>query len=218
MSIASLVPTSAAVAENFNGAAGTLLPEEEAALGSVTDKRRRDFTVGRECARSALCKLGVPAAPILPGAARQPIWPRGVCGSITHCQGYAAAVVARQADICGIGIDAEHHRALGGGVFERISLPEERMWIDGAAPTLPWELLLFSAKESVFKAWYPLVGTWLGFRYARIEFDVALRAFRALILPDAPGAGDDVPREFEGRFCVSERHVLTGAFIAATRD
>src|SRR5262245_36309790 len=156
--IASLVPASAAVAEIVGSSGGTLLPEEEEALGSVADKRRRDFTLGRECARRALRKLGIGAVPILPGTARQPIWPRDVCGSITHCQGYSAAVVARQADIRSIGIDAEYQRKLADGVLERISLPAERIWIDGATPLLPWELLLFSAKESVFKVWYPLVG------------------------------------------------------------
>jgi len=187
--IASLVPASAAVTEIVDCAAGTLLPEEEAALGNVADKRRSDFTAGRECARLALRKLGMGTVPILSGPAKQPIWPQDVCGSITHCQGYSAAVVARQADIRGIGIDAEYQRKLGDGVLERISLPAERTWIDGATALLPWELLLFSAKESVFKVWSPLVGTWLGFRHARIEFDVAAHAFRAFVLPDAPGAG-----------------------------
>src|SRR5262245_40707243 len=165
----------------------------------------------------ALRKLGIAAVPILPGAARQPIWPRDVCGSITHCPGYSAAVVARKADIRSIGIDAEYRRKLGDGVLERISLPVERIWIDGATSLFPWELLLFSAKERVFKVWYPLVGTWLGFRHARIEFDVAAHGFRAFVLPDAPGAGRNAPRELGGRFCVSGQHVLTSAFILATR-
>ncbi|MBR0955330.1 4'-phosphopantetheinyl transferase family protein [Bradyrhizobium canariense] len=211
--LASLVPSSAEVMEVFDSTAGTLLPEEYAALGNVADKRRREFTSGRECAHSALSELGIGPAPILFGAAMEPLWPPGICGSITHCQGYVAAVVARRVDVHGIGIDAESRRALGAGVFERISLPEERAWIGAATPLLPWELLLFSAKESVFKVWYPLVGTMLGFRHARIEFDSARAGFRAMIHPDAPRAGRDEPSELGGRFCVSERHVLTSAFI-----
>jgi 4'-phosphopantetheinyl transferase EntD len=211
----SLVPASAEVTEVFGSTAGTLLPEEHGALGNVADKRRRDFTSGRECAHSALRELGIGPAPILFGTAMEPLWPRGVCGSITHCHGYAAAVVARRVDVHGIGIDAESRRELGAGVFERISLPGERAWIGAATPLLPWELLLFSAKESVFKVWYPLVGTWLGFRHARIEFNAARSDFRAIIHPDAPRAARDAPCELGGRFCISERHVLTSAFILA---
>lgn len=211
----SIVPASAEVTEVFGSEAYTLLPEEDVALGNVAEKRRREFASGRECAHSALRGLGVAPAPILFGAAMEPLWPQGVCGSITHSQGYAAAAVAWRVNMKGIGVDAESRRALSAGVFERISLPEERAWIDAATPSQPWKLLLFSAKESVFKVWYPLVGTRLDFRHARIEFNLARKDFRVVIQPDAPGGGSDAPRELGGRFCVNERHVLTSAFILA---
>jgi 4'-phosphopantetheinyl transferase EntD len=48
------------------------------------------------------------------------------------------------------------------GVLDRISLPDERAMLgDLAAPGPRWDLLLFSAKESVYKAWFPLTGRWL---------------------------------------------------------
>ncbi|MGW0200337.1 4'-phosphopantetheinyl transferase, partial [Nonomuraea sp. NPDC003201] len=45
----------------------TLFPEEEAFIARAVDKRRREFTTARHCARRALDRLGLPAAPILPG-------------------------------------------------------------------------------------------------------------------------------------------------------
>jgi 4'-phosphopantetheinyl transferase EntD len=214
-SIASLVPPTAAVAEIVGSCAAALLPDEEDALGSVSDKRRLDFTFGRECARQALRKLGIGVMPILRGAAREPLWPPGVCGSITHCEGYCAAVVAFQSEIRGIGIDAERLRPLQNSVLERVALETERLWIQGADSRVPWEVLLFSAKESVFKAWFPAVGTWLGFEHARIEFHPATQGFQAIVLSGAPGAHGAAPMELTGRFHVDGERVLTSAFIPA---
>lgn len=214
--IASLFPPVAAVAESVGYCEGALLPEEEAALGRVSEKRRRDFTLGRECARRALLKLGIGTAPILRGTEREPLWPAGVCGSITHCAGYGAAVVALKSDIRGIGIDAERVQTLKDGVLKRIALETERVWMKGADPQVPWDILLFSAKESVFKAWFPVTGTWLGFAHARIEFQPASKSFRAIILPNAPPAPAAAPRELSGRFHIDGERVLTSAFIPAT--
>jgi 4'-phosphopantetheinyl transferase EntD len=216
LTFASLVPRAAAVVEMSDEQAASALPEEQAALGRASGKRRRDFAVGRECARRALRKLGLDPVPILRGAAREPLWPAGICGSITHCEGYGAAVVARRTDIRGIGIDAELRKALPEGVFERVAVDAERRWISGADARIPWDVLLFSAKESVFKAWFPVVGTWLGFQDARIEFDQPAGAFRAIILPGAPLAECEAPSDLAGRFHVDPERVLTSAFIPAS--
>jgi 4'-phosphopantetheinyl transferase EntD len=66
--IEEIVPKSAASAESFGGSLGTGLFAEEATLvARATEKRRREFTTGRECARGALAALGIAAAPILRG-------------------------------------------------------------------------------------------------------------------------------------------------------
>ena len=148
-----------------------LMPEEEAAIARAVEKRRREFGLGRQCARAALARLGMPPVAIPQGPKRQPLWPAGVVGSITHCAGYCAAAVARSADVAGVGIDAEvRSRKLGDGVVERVTIPEEREWIARQpADGTPWEMIVFSAKESVYKAWFPMTGAWLGFEDARIE-------------------------------------------------
>ncbi|NDZ87966.1 4'-phosphopantetheinyl transferase, partial [Streptomyces sp. SID10115] len=62
-----------------------LFPAEEAVVANAVDKRRKEFTTVRHCARTALARIGVPAAPILPGHRGAPGWPDGVVGSMTHC-------------------------------------------------------------------------------------------------------------------------------------
>src|ERR1039458_9943593 len=84
-----------------------LFPAEEAAVGRPVEKRRREFTTARACARKALAQLGLPPSPITNGERGEPRWPAGVVGSITHCDGYRACAIARSTEMVTIGIDAE---------------------------------------------------------------------------------------------------------------
>src|SRR5205085_10695460 len=128
-----------------------LFPAEQYALGRVAECRRRDFTVARGCARRALGQLGIPPAAILPGPRREPRWPSGVVGSITHCPGYRAAAVARRAELASGGIDAEVAGPLPEGVLDKVTLPEERARMRVLPGTgVAWDRVVFSAKESVY--------------------------------------------------------------------
>ena len=152
--------------------AGTgLFPAEEAVVGTAGPRRRAEFAAGRLCARAALARLGLPAAPVLAGRAGQPQWPAGVTGSITHCAGYRACAVALATDVAAIGIDAEPDAGLPPGLIESLAGAAEWAWIARQAAAVPgvcWDRLLFSAKEAVSKLWYPLTGHWLGFRHTAI--------------------------------------------------
>lgn len=195
-----------------------LFPEEEALLARAVDKRRREFTTARFCARQALAELGLPAMPLLRGPKGEPLWPPGLTGSITHCAGYRAAAVARTAAIRSIGIDAEPHGALPDGVLDVVSLPEERDWIhefSRTAPAIWWDRLLFSAKESVYKAWFPLARRWLGFEQAAITVHQG-GTFSARLLVPGPRVGDSELREFAGRWLVRDGLVLTAIALVPT--
>src|ERR1700690_841941 len=125
--IEEILPPVVATGESFDDILDApLFPEEEALLAKAVDKRRREFTTARACARAALSKLGVPAVPIVPGFRGAPQWPAGVVGSITHCDGYRACAVAHENDIVTIGLDAEPHAELPDGVLKAVSLAPER--------------------------------------------------------------------------------------------
>jgi 4'-phosphopantetheinyl transferase EntD len=81
-----------------------------------------------------------------------------VVGSITHCPGYRASAVALARDVAAIGIDAEPCMALADGLLMVVAGDAERAWLaelSTAGQGTPWDRVLFSAKESVYKAWYP---------------------------------------------------------------
>lgn len=151
-----------------------LLPAEEAIVARAVPKRRREFATGRWCARQALARLGLPPSAILAGPAGQPLWPDGIVGSITHCAGYRAAAVAWSGDVGALGIDAEPHAPLPDGVLDTVASDDERAHLRRLAdhaPDVHWDRLLFSAKESAYKAWYPTGGRILEFEEATVALD-----------------------------------------------
>lgn len=200
-----LLPPGAVAAELFEDAKIDLFPEEEAAIARSVDKRRREFTSARACARRALAQLGEPPAPLVPGERGAPSWPEGIAGSMTHCDGYRACVLARTADFVSVGLDAEPNLPLPDGVDRMILLPEEKDHVTALArrsPGVCWDRLLFCAKEAVYKAWFPVTRAWLGFESARIEF-AETGTFTARILIEAPIEG------FTGRWLSEGGHILT---------
>jgi 4'-phosphopantetheinyl transferase EntD len=212
-----ILPVTVAAAETCADLDEPLFPAEEAAVARAVAKRRAEFRSVRGCARTALARLGFDRPPMVPGAAGSPSWPPGVVGSMTHCSGYRAAAVARSDHLAGLGIDAEPHAPLPDGVLEVVTLPAERAQLDllGAErPDLRWDRLLFSAKESVYKAWYPLVGAWLGFEDARLTFRPDDGTFCAdLLRPGLAVAGRPVSR-LEGRWLIDGDLVLTSVCLA----
>ncbi|MFI0481232.1 4'-phosphopantetheinyl transferase [Actinomadura sp. 9N215] len=185
------VATAAAYADPPEAA---LLPGEEDAVARAVEKRRLEFTTVRWCARRALAELGVPPAPIPRGERGAPCWPDGVVGSMTHCDGYRAAAVARARELASLGIDAEPHAPLPDGVLDAIARAEELPHLDGlrrASPGVHWDRLLFCAKEAVYKAWFPVTRRWLGFEDAALAFDPAGTFTARLLVRDAPFASLD---------------------------
>jgi 4'-phosphopantetheinyl transferase EntD len=141
-----------------------------------------------------------------------------VVGSITHCAGYLAAVVAWAADAASLGIDAEPNGDLPGGVLDAIALPGERARLPAlaaAAPDLRWDRLLFSAKESVYKAWFPLTGRWLDFHEADIRIDPKAGTFAARLLVPGPRVGNSPVDVFAGRWLASGELILTAVVVPA---
>jgi 4'-phosphopantetheinyl transferase EntD len=218
--IGDILPPKVASEEAFGDLPETVLfAEEEAVIAKAVDKRRREFTTARACARAALAKLGERAVPIVPGVRGAPQWPAGVVGSITHCDGYRACAVARGSDIVTIGLDAEPHDRLPDGVLDAVSLAPERARVaelTAAVPGVCWDRVLFCVKESVYKAWFPLTGRWLGFEEACVDFDPAGHSFAARLLVAGPVVNGQVLTGFTGRWLVSKGLIVTAIVVPNT--
>jgi 4'-phosphopantetheinyl transferase EntD len=191
-----------------------LLPEEEPCIRRAVEKRRREFAAGRACARQALEACGIRNYPLLIGPDRAPVWPRGIVGSITHCEGFVGAAVARKGVIRGIGVDAERAEPLERELVRLVCTPREREWIDVVPPPLytNWPKLLFSAKEAAYKCLAPLCERPLGFHDLEIVVHPSARRFAIRFHGDAPLPRTERP-VLEGRFATSRQHVFTGVLL-----
>ncbi|MFB7634750.1 4'-phosphopantetheinyl transferase [Streptomyces sp. NPDC056149] len=220
--IEKLLPAPIATAESFaDDPVEEMFPEEFALVAGAVDKRQREFGTVRNCARRALATFGIAPAPVLPGPGRAPRWPDGIVGTMTHCTGYRGAAVARATDLRSLGVDAEPHAPLDDpGVLSLVTLPEERAQLAQLAahqPEICWERLIFSAKESVYKAWYPLTGRWLGFEEARLTLDPTDATFTAQLLVPGPLVDGRRLDAFNGRWLIGSGLVMTAVTVAPER-
>lgn len=203
-----LVPSFVVTAETSSDVLdGELLGTEREVVARAVEKRRREFVTGRGLARDALGRLGVSAGAIGSGSGGEPLWPEGVVGSITHCDGFRACAVARSTRALGIGIDAEPDLPLPAGVVEDVVHGRERALLGCDLGVDPGRLL-FSAKEAVYKAWFPLTGRWLGFDDAEVSVDADARTFRAVLRVDSAPL-----RTFAGRWTVERGIVCTAVVV-----
>ncbi|WP_275040806.1 4'-phosphopantetheinyl transferase family protein [Nocardiopsis salina] len=207
------MPGFAASAEAFDdGAHAPLFPEEETLMAGRQPRRRRQFATSRACARRALSDLGVQSAPILPGRHGEPRWPAGVVGSITHCDGYRAAVVARSGEAAAVGIDAEPGLPLPEGVRSLVASPREAASLarlGAREPRVPWDRLLFSAKEAAYKAWFPQARRWCALRDVSVQLGAGgtFTAVPPTLCPE--GAG------YEGRWLLHAGLLVTAVLCPA---
>lgn len=214
------MPPGVAVAESRDDADAGLYPEEAALVVRAVAKRRREFATGRTLARQALAELGVAPSPLLVGQRGAPRWPAGTIGSITHCEGYRGCAVAREAALPALGIDAEPDAPLPDGLLADVALPRERAELARLAVEHPgpsWDRLLFSAKESVYKAWFPLAHRWLGFEDAELSIDPVRGDFTARLLVPGPAVGGRPLHGFAGRWLVEDGLVLTAIALPGRR-
>jgi 4'-phosphopantetheinyl transferase EntD len=163
-----------------------LLAAERELVEGAGDARLAEFAAGRQCAHVALASLDprLGGMPVLRDPRGAPEWPRGVVGSITHCAGWTGAVVARSRvsrlgrGVAAIGLDAEPVGPLPAGVVEVVGSVVEReslARLSAERPGIPWDTLLFCAKEATYKAWYPLTGIVLSHAEVEVELSAAGR-------------------------------------------
>ncbi len=192
-----------------------LHPLEEAALGiAVSPKRRTDFRLGRAAARQVLESIGFPVVtPVLKGQHREPVWPQGVVGSIAHGSGYGIAAAAWQQDVPAIGIDIQKiEDRYTDDLIARFADPTEFEWVrSDAAKRTERAVKLFSAKESVFKAIYPIGRVWFAFDVAHLVPAADENSFKASVrIPSISS------NEIEMDIGISHfnGHIITGALLA----
>lgn len=162
-------------------------------LHKAVIKRQAEFVAGRKLAQQALKQIGQGYdRPIAIGTHREPLWPAGSTGSIAHCDGWAVCTVLK-AEHLSVGIDIEHRLAhqTASEVQAMIGTAQEWALLAQQFDLASAVTLLFSAKESLFKALFPQVHIYLDFSDAELigldgnQLTLRLSIDRKPLIPDA---------------------------------
>lgn len=172
--LAALFPPGAVAAQLHGVAQPEYLSKDELnAVSHCSEKRINDFAAGRLCARRALRELGIEGFSLLPAKDRQAVWPAGIAGSITHTEGYSAAVVIRQASVRSVGLDSELIAAVHDELWPRVCAASELARLRALSGARRGEraALTFAAKEAFYKSQFALTGEWIGFEDVVVELE-----------------------------------------------
>lgn len=141
-------------------------------LSSAVAKRRCEYLAGRVLYKQLLQQIGHPYSPLLRSAAGAPLWPADLTGSISHADGIAICCLCPRTNYKSVGIDIESHLSAQTctDIQQMIMQPDELRYLQQFADIDYTRLvsLVFSAKESLYKALFPDVGRFFGFEDAAI--------------------------------------------------
>jgi 4'-phosphopantetheinyl transferase EntD len=132
---------------------------ELALIERASDTRVREFSTGRRLAHRILAQLIPEPTPILRGPHREPLWPGGIVGSISHSAGFCAVAVGLRESFDGIGLDLQVDYP--DATLAELILSDDELASNHTVQNLR---LKFSAKEAVFKCLFEKIGSSLGFR------------------------------------------------------
>ncbi len=178
---------------------------------SFHPQRHQEFLLGRFCASQAFLKLtGKPLLNLPIGENRQPVWPLEIVGSISHNQHWVGAAVASSKQLMGIGIDFEvmgrTRTELSGYITNEHDITQINSFNAEELLTL-----IFSAKESLYKALYPTVKKFFGFEAAAVtSLDPVKKIFIIeLLIPLTVHLAPGRRYQFTGRYERDQQSCLT---------
>lgn len=163
--------------------------QRPASISRSVRKRQAEFFYGRSMARLAMRHIGCGNSDVPIGPSGEPVWPSGIVGSITHTDGMAAAAVAKISKFSAIGIDVERivMPAAQAAVTSIVLCEKEISLLQEFSKEISWAMaltLVFSAKESLFKAAFASVGQYFNFDVARITYLDIRRSVLNLVLEE----------------------------------
>lgn len=181
-------------------------------LARAVPKRKAEFLAGRYCCKQALSRFNIHNFTVGIGQNRAPQWPVGIKGAISHNTHHAMVALTADASTLGIGIDIETVMSSKtmDNIKEAIIFGDEanHLNVADASPMVALSLI-FSFKESFFKAAYPSTGYYFDFDAVTIDtIDYEKCKFSLTVVQDLnpqirPGM------VFEGDFAFVDEQVIS---------
>lgn len=189
-----------------------LSPAELTLVDGSANKRKTDFSTGRFCARKALEQLGIDHSEILRDSGKQPIWPAGIVGSISHASLLTGAIVAKNCDIVSLGLDIETIGGVELNMWHILFLESEQQFLNllNNEDRNLYPTLLFSLKESFYKFQYPLTRQFLEFN--DVEFNMKDEQISMKVIKEDYEMGYDI-ENLQFHWTVADQQLITLCFL-----
>jgi 4'-phosphopantetheinyl transferase EntD len=161
-----------------------LFPDERKLIRSFNKKRIHEFSTGRHCAHTAMSELGEQQGSVLIGKNNEPIWPKGLVGSISHAENLVGSVVSRDRGQFSIGMDIELKGRIKREIWPELFTQVEQNFLQALSPNECdfYSTSLFSLKESFYKYQFPKTGKYLD--YLEVEIYLVKDNYTLRILTD----------------------------------
>ena len=190
-----------------------LFPEEQLHIKTAVGKRCHEFSTGRYCAHNAMQTLVTNKQALVAGEKREPLWPDGIIGSISHSGDCCIAIVSADPSLIALGCDVEKNEPSGLNIRDMICTEQDLHYLgERGDDPYAWKLI-FSAKESIYKCLYPLLKHWIGFADATVICDFDAGSYRVL-MSEKLNIPENIVSKMQGRFIVGEDYIFTSMIVS----
>jgi 4'-phosphopantetheinyl transferase EntD len=168
--MAAIAPSGVRIGCRFirDGDEAHLLPDEARSIPARQPAMRRASGAARWIAHGLLADIGFDDVAILRTPSGAPVWPDGITGSLAHDDEMAVAAIASVSGIGSLGIDVEPAQPLPDDIFALVATHAD---VTDAVDRRLAGRVLFSAKEAVYKAVYPLDRQILGYEDITVDLN-----------------------------------------------
>jgi len=180
-------------------------------ISKYHDIRKKEFLLGRYSSKLNLKKnYDLNLLDLDFKESREPIWPDGFIGSISHSKKFVLTAVALKSNVLCLGIDIEQLGRINNGILSKVIIDQDTKFVNGL-DELQLGTLIFSAKESFYKAIYPLYGHFFGFDYAYVgKVDLINSYFEISLVKDLnENSTANKLKNIQGKFAFFENHLIT---------
>ena len=159
------------------------LEKAKASNPQMSSKKLMRWVRGRKAAYTALKRLGCERPPdVAQGTGGEPVWPDGICGSITHCEPWSVVVAMRSSSEASLGIDMENAARISDlEICSLVCRNSERDWVLDSNDPHARLCVMFSAKEALFKCVYPRCRRYIDFKEAELLWCADRSCFEAVL-------------------------------------
>ena len=180
------------------------------AVGLAPPKRQAEYLASRWLAGTIFARFGIPDFILTNNDDRSPRWPEGFTGSLSHSAGTAFLLADPQGRLTGNDVEQWVSHTTAREISGLLMNEQERDLLTASSLSWPEAVtILFSLKESLYKALWPAVRRYIDFLQAEITVFDPGTGHASLRLRETLSEEFPQGRSFPAKFLWTEAQVFS---------